>query len=104
MNFIHVEEKWTFMMMLAIILTMMLHMMLTIMLGMSFVTFNFPFFFYCVFCFCCKCKPNILLILCWLVGHFTLSHDLRGTIIKVMVALCFLAPISNKFVEFVLDL
>jgi hypothetical protein len=65
---------------------------------------QFSIFFYCVFCLCCKCKPNILLIWCWLVGHFTLSHDLRGTIIKIMVALCFLAPISNKFVEFVLDL
>jgi hypothetical protein len=33
-------------------------------------------FFYCVFHLCCRCKPNILLIWCWLVGHFTLSHDL----------------------------
>lgn len=61
-------------------------------------------FFYCVFHLCCRCKPNIPLIWCWVVGHFTLSHDLRDTIVSIMLTFCFLASISNKFVEFVLDL
>ncbi len=27
---------------------------------------HFPYLFYCVFHLCCRCKPNILLIWCWL--------------------------------------